>query len=322
MAAVNDRTQEGGAGVVPPDRQADLLARISHEIRTPLNAMTGYAELLGRTELNEQQQLYVSRIVKGSQDLVALLDAWLCKEVRLEDVLEADRYPVVSAVPGSAAANRAFTMLVVEDSALIRDLFTDIFNEEHCTVLTAASAADGLQLARAQMPQLIFIDLHLADSDGWQLARTLRANPETASIPLVVMTGQTLKGEEFRPLFDEFLQKPFQLKPLRALVQYWKTHLDKKRQAADSARETDLLASIRPFWDMQMRRRLLSLTHTGSLPVAIELGHSLEDAGAYYGCEALRETGRRLLRAASTPDIAALDALIDQLKPLLENEKP
>ena len=322
MAAANDRTAADGPGILLPDRQAELLARISHEIRTPLNAMTGYAELLGKTELTEQQQLYVSRIVKGSRDLVELLDAWLCKEVRMEDLLEADRYPVVSALPGSAAANRSFSMLVVEDSALIRDLFTDIFHEEQCTVLTAASAADGLQLARAQKPQLIFIDLHLADSDGWQLARTLRANPETASIPLIVMTGQALKGDEFKPLFDEFLQKPFQLQPLRALVQYWKVHLDKNDQAGECTGQPDLLASIRPFWDVQMRRLLSSLTHTGSLPVAIELGHSLEDAGAYYGCEALRETGGRLLRTASTPDIAELDALIDQLKPLLESEKP
>ncbi len=54
---------------------------------------------------------------------------------------------------------------------------------------TAASAADGLAMTRSERFDVILLDIGLPDGSGWDLLRTLRADPETASIPVVVLTA-------------------------------------------------------------------------------------------------------------------------------------
>ncbi|AVD70499.1 response regulator [Desulfobulbus oralis] len=307
------RTTELSAG------QPAFPDQISHEIRTPLNAIIGYAEMLQKTALDDRQRHYADNIVKSGLALVDILDGWL---VQARDKKGRGIKPA-GAATGRAAAMSApgtepFRILVIEDSPLIRDLFTDIFSEGHYSVQTAADGASGLECAVTGQPDLIFLDLHLSDSDGWQIARNLRGNPASARIPLVLMTGQTLAPDSFRPLFDDLLQKPFQLAQLRATVATWQARLASGQGPAGPS----LARTVRPFWEAEMGRLLTAIVYTGSLPLTIELGQLLETRGEERNCPPMRDAGRQLLHCATAPDIAGIDAIVSQLTPLLEGHKP
>ncbi len=310
--------------------QAEFLARISHEIRTPLNAIMGYAEMLGKTKLDAKQELFAGNIVKSSLSLVELLDTWLAR-VKTPEQDHGQTGAAQDGATGPLQGEESFKLLVIEDSSMIRDLFADIFSEEAtATVFAASNGARGLELAQSEQPRLIFIDLHLPDTDGWQVAQTLRNDPRTAAIPLVVMTGQLLQPEEYSAYFNDCLQKPFQLRQLRSLVDAWK-NLDRAGADAPPAAPSPLAAEagadlpagqevdddwperLRPWWNAQLAALLQEAGTTGSLQAAAELGRSMRQAGADQGCAPMQEAGERLLRHATGPDIAAVEDILTHL---------
>ena len=318
----------------PLQEQAEFLAKISHEIRTPLNAIMGYAEMLSKTGLDAKQQHFAANIVKSSLSLVDLLNTWLqqAKDPSVQPALPAQPAAPSTDAPVAVqepAALQPFKLLVVEDSSMIRNLFMDIFSEDRFAILTASSGAKALELAHAELPQLIFLDLHLPDTDGWQVAKSLRSNAATAAIPLIVMTGQLLKTEEYSPYFDEFLQKPFQLKQLRSMVDSWLRTLSEKTArpvpalpeaviTIDENAGQDLAQSIQHCWTMQLSKHLAAAHHTGSLDVAIELGKCMQNTGREKHCLAMGQAGSELVDCATVPNIAGLERIIAKLMPLLQ----
>ena len=157
--------------------QAEFLAKISHDIRTPLNAIMGYAEMLHKTNLDTRQQHFASNIIKSSLALVDILNTWLQQAKEPQPGQELQPEVAVTGQPAPAAEahqeSAPLKLMVIEDSSMIRDLFLDIFSEDKFTILTASSGAKALELAFTELPQLIFIDLHLPDTDGWQVAKSL-----------------------------------------------------------------------------------------------------------------------------------------------------
>lgn len=91
----------------------------------------------------------------------------------------------------TAGAPRRPTVLLVEDSAAIRDAFGLLLEESGYRVVPAATAAEALRLAGAAPPDVVLLDVGLPDGDGLQVARELRARPATADLPIVAVTGHT-----------------------------------------------------------------------------------------------------------------------------------
>ena len=88
-------------------------------------------------------------------------------------------------------------------------------------VFNAATADQGLEMARDQKPDLILVDVHLPGMDGMEMTRRLKADDEIAHIPVVALTANVMKGERERALeagCADFVAKPFSLRPFRELV--------------------------------------------------------------------------------------------------------
>jgi CheY-like chemotaxis protein len=78
-------------------------------------------------------------------------------------------------------------------------------------LITASTAALGLELARSHRPDLVLADLHLGDSSGYLLLERLRAHPETREIPVVAVTANAMPIEAERAKeagFAAFFTKP------------------------------------------------------------------------------------------------------------------
>jgi diguanylate cyclase (GGDEF)-like protein len=80
-------------------------------------------------------------------------------------------------------------------------------------VTTVGTVADAMQAAHAEVPDLILLDLVLGEDNGLDICRSLRANPATSTLPIVLVTGKlrtefdTVEG--FRAGADDYIMKPF-----------------------------------------------------------------------------------------------------------------
>jgi CheY-like chemotaxis protein len=79
-------------------------------------------------------------------------------------------------------------VLVVDDDATARDLLRRTLAREGFAVTTAASGEEGLRLARELHPDAITLDVMMPGLDGWAVLREIKADPEIADIPVIVVT--------------------------------------------------------------------------------------------------------------------------------------
>ena len=118
--------------------------------------------------------------------------------------------------PGPRATERR-TVLVIEDEANIRRVVGDALRGD-VTIIEAASGKDGLELAGAERPDLIVLDLGLPDMDGIALCRELR---KWTTVPIVVLSARHSEDEKTALLdagADDYVTKPFSPAELSARV--------------------------------------------------------------------------------------------------------
>ncbi|MBV8966735.1 MAG: SpoIIE family protein phosphatase, partial [Mycobacteriaceae bacterium] len=126
----------------------------------------------------------------------------------------------VGSGPGASEPAADATVLVVEDNADLRTLITRVLSP-HWRVLLAVDGADGLETAVAQRPDLVLTDVMMPRLDGFGLVAALRADPRTASVPVVFLSARA--GEEaavggLSAGADDYLPKPFSTAELVARV--------------------------------------------------------------------------------------------------------
>ena len=103
-------------------------------------------------------------------------------------------------------------MLVIDDSATIVALLSRMLRQNGYTVLEAEDAEKGLEIARTQAPELIFLDIVLPGMDGFAALRQLRRDPLTRHLPVIMISGNEQATEQFyvhRIGADDFMKKPF-----------------------------------------------------------------------------------------------------------------
>lgn len=79
-------------------------------------------------------------------------------------------------------------VLLIDDSPEHRDLYA-LMLEATATVLTASRGQDGLDMASADAPDVIVLDVMMPGMDGWEVCRRLKSNRATAAIPIVMLTS-------------------------------------------------------------------------------------------------------------------------------------
>jgi CheY-like chemotaxis protein len=114
-------------------------------------------------------------------------------------------------------------ILIVEDVEFNRDLLMQILDEDYA-VVTADDGAAGVAKAAAERPDLVLMDLSLPVIDGWEATRRIKADPSTASIPVIALTAHAMSGDEEKAKAagcDDFLTKPVDEDLLFAALRRW-----------------------------------------------------------------------------------------------------
>ena len=107
------------------------------------------------------------------------------------------------------------TILIVEDNEKNMKLARDILRAKGYATLEAVNGLDGVQLALQHKPDLVLMDIQLPDINGIEAFERIRANAETAKVPVIAFTASVTTGDRSRigdAGFDGFLGKPINLK--------------------------------------------------------------------------------------------------------------
>jgi twitching motility two-component system response regulator PilH len=102
--------------------------------------------------------------------------------------------------------------LVVDDSPTIRAVLGKMLAQEGYAVQKAVDGETAIELARTEQPELIFLDIVLPGINGFAVLRTLRHDPLTRHIPIVMISGNPQATEQLyvqRFGADDFIKKPF-----------------------------------------------------------------------------------------------------------------
>ncbi len=102
-------------------------------------------------------------------------------------------------------------VLIVEDNAANRALVTIFLRRDGYRVSLAENGLRGIELAQAERPDMILMDLEMPGMDGWEATRLLKADPATSRIPVVALTAHTAKEDIDNAInagFDGFVTKP------------------------------------------------------------------------------------------------------------------
>jgi CheY-like chemotaxis protein len=116
-------------------------------------------------------------------------------------------------------------VLLVEDNEESRDGLSRHLRRKGYEVLLAVDGRQGLDVARAEAPDLILMDMSLPALDGWEATRQLKADPRTRHIPVIALTAHAMAGDREKALAagcDEYDAKPVEfarlLEKIRALL--------------------------------------------------------------------------------------------------------
>lgn len=102
-------------------------------------------------------------------------------------------------------------VLVIDDSLTDVRVLTVLLERNGFDVVSAANAADGISLARAQLPDLILMDVIMPGTNGFQATRMLSKDPETAAIPVIIVTTKSMEADRLWGLRQgarDFVVKP------------------------------------------------------------------------------------------------------------------
>ena len=113
------------------------------------------------------------------------------------------------------------TLLVIDDERDLVELVRYNLEKEGYRVLGAADGESGVSMALREKPDLVVVDLMLPGIDGLEVCRELRRRPQTARVPILVLTAKTAESDRVVGLelgADDYVTKPFSPRELTARV--------------------------------------------------------------------------------------------------------
>lgn len=122
-------------------------------------------------------------------------------------------------------------VLVIEDHAPNATLVCDVLDYHGFQTRWAMDGEEGLAMVREQTPDLILMDIQMPRMDGYTLARLLKSDPATCTIPIIALTARAMAGDANKALdagCDGYLTKPVDTRELPATLREFLTRFSSR----------------------------------------------------------------------------------------------
>ena len=106
----------------------------------------------------------------------------------------------------------AYRILVVDDEPTLVRLMEFILAKQGHTMLVATNGEEGLSKIRSERPDLVLLDIMMPRIDGYEVARTVRADPDLCNTPIIMLSAKAQDQDIQKGLdmgVDEYITKPF-----------------------------------------------------------------------------------------------------------------
>jgi diguanylate cyclase (GGDEF)-like protein len=219
-------------------------------------------------------------------------------------------------------------LLLIDDSEAQSNQIGQALLRLGYDVVRASSGMEGLRLARSASPDLILLDVVMADIDGFAVCRWLKMNAETRDIPVIMLTVRSALADRVEGLnigADDYLPKPFadeelearifaalRVKAAHAELRGRNQELESMLHSVEALASTDALTGLfnrRRFADVLKREFAVTKRYRNTLScLLLDLDHfkAINDRfGHDAGDQVLKEVGRRITSSLREVDLAA-----------------
>ncbi len=142
-------------------------------------------------------------------------------------------------------------ILIVDDHSADRCYLRDILREENYDIIEAADGSEALEMAAELVPDLLLVDVLMPGLEGYGVCRSLREDPDTTDIPIVVISGLPEAEDRLRALeagATESLVKPVEPEELRLRVRNLLRQRQAQRELETKLRESQRRERLRDEW--------------------------------------------------------------------------
>jgi signal transduction histidine kinase/DNA-binding NarL/FixJ family response regulator len=223
-----DRVAAGRLRITVADTGPGIPPEALDRLFVPFERLEGDHGTVEGTGLGLPLSQRLARAMGGTLELTTTINKgstfWveLPLTERLAERVEAQQGRAALAQAQANPAWPALTVLYIEDNASNLELVEQVLSRlPDVTLIPAMRPQLGLDLAEEHHPDLVLLDLHLPDMPGEEVLRRLRANPNTADVPVVVLSADA-RPSHIEHLLDQgaraFLTKPLDVKELLTLL--------------------------------------------------------------------------------------------------------
>jgi two-component system, cell cycle response regulator DivK len=113
-------------------------------------------------------------------------------------------------------------ILLIEDNEMNRDMLSRRLMRKGYEVIMATDGASGVEMAAAELPDIVLMDMSLPVLDGWEATRQLKAAAATRGIPVIALTAHAMSSDRERAIeagCDDYDTKPVELPRLLGKIE-------------------------------------------------------------------------------------------------------
>ena len=211
-------------------------------------------------------------------------------------------------------------VLIVDDVPFNLELVVSFLEDYNLELLTAEDGFKAIELAKSELPDLIFMDIRMPGISGYEATERLKTSAETKHIPIVALTASTMHSEieRINCLFDGYLQKPVQknsvLSELCKFIEHTKIESVSTEDNQDDTTKAISQEIINDF-RIAFSGKIFSLMDVMMLDAIQEFADAFEIFAAKYDNTMLKAIAKRFSSAVSAFDI---EMIIQELKYLAQ----